>query len=306
MDDLTSEERELLGNSGGSLAELGADHADCPSLEILQAARAGVLPEDVAQSVAEHVEKCRFCQILRKDLTADELSDPNPDEALRVRQRVFAAVQEAKAAKASRGLLGLWFWKAIPATVLSAVAVAFFVWWRVHPTVQPHAAPAPVTQQKTGPSSPSVLAWEKLPIKLQAGSILVMRGEPRTEQEKYAAKLTAALAFYRDENYAEAAKALADVTKDFPRGIEGQLYLGISQLKLNDAEGALASLTAAQKLDGEQFRDDANWYLALAYRGSGDVQSALTALQKLCEGKSRYAERACAGMRELEKPPGNR
>ena len=145
LDDLTSEERELVGKSGASLFELRAQHADCPSLELLQGCRAGVLPEETARFLAKHMEKCAFCRILLKDLTTDELSNPSPEEARRVQQRVFAAVEQAKVAKAGGGLLGLWFWKALPVAVLSAVAVAFVVWLRVRPTAQPRPVPQAVT-----------------------------------------------------------------------------------------------------------------------------------------------------------------
>jgi TolA-binding protein len=299
MDDLAPEEQELLARAGVSLGQLRTRHADCPRLDVLQASKAGVLPEDTVRNVNKHVEKCSFCQILLRDSMIEEFADASTDEARRVRQRVFAESQDKKAAKAGGGLLGLWFWRAIPVTVLSAMVVAFIVWLRVRPTAQPQPAQTTVAQQAQKPANPTVLEWEKLPIKLQASSILVLRGAPQTDTEKYAAELTAALKFYRDDQYAEAATALGNVTKAFPHGVEGQLYLGVTQLKLKDAAAAVTSLSAAQRLGVEQFRDDATWYLALAYRGTGDVQSAAGELQKLCEGSGSYAERACAGIREL-------
>lgn len=298
-DDLTSGEQELLAKAGVSLGELRAHHGDCPRLEVLQASQAGVLAEDTARSVAKHVERCAFCQILLKDSAAEELANASSDAARRVWQRFLAAAQYKKSAKATGGLLGIRFWKAIPVTVLSAVAVAFIVWQRVRPNMQPHPALTTVARQTQKPANPTVLAWEKLPIRLQASSILVMRGAPQTEAEKYAAELAAALKFYRDDQYEETATALGNVTKAFPRGVEGQLYLGITQLKLKDAADAVVSLSTAQKLGVEQFRDDATWYLALAYRDAGDVQNAAAELKKLCEGSSNYAERACSGIREL-------
>lgn len=299
MDDLTSEEHELLAKAGASLDQLRAQHADCPRFDVLQASKAGVLPEDTARSVTKHVEHCGFCQILLKDSMNEEFANASSDEARRVRQRVFADAQDKKSAKAGGGLLGIWFWKAIPVTVLSAVAVAFIVWLRIRPSVQPQPSQTTVAEQAQKLANPTVLTWEKLPIKLQASSILVMRGAPQTEQEKYTAELTTALKFYRDERYTEAANALGNVTKAFPRGVEAQLYLGITQLKLKDAADAVTSLTAAQRLGADQFRDDAMWYLALAYRDARDVQNAAAQLQKLCEGSSSYAERACSGIREL-------
>jgi TolA-binding protein len=134
---------------------------------------------------------------------------------------------------------------------------------------------------------------------LQAGSALLWRGKPRTAQEKYASELTAALAFYRDDKYAEAAQQFARIVKTYPRGVEAQLYLGISQLYLQQNTEAVPALVAAQELGPEQFRDDATWYLALAYQRAGDTAAVLRELQKLCSDKSNYRGQACEGMKQL-------
>jgi hypothetical protein len=47
-----------------------------------------------------------------------------------------------------------------------------------------------------------------------------------------AAALTHALLYYRDADYAQAVQRLTRVTKNFPRGVQAQLYLGFSQLAL--------------------------------------------------------------------------
>ncbi|HKW62798.1 MAG TPA: hypothetical protein VJN89_09660 [Candidatus Acidoferrum sp.] len=299
-DDLSPEERELLGERVSSLEALRAHHADCPQIEMLLASRAGVLPEAASQSVARHVEACGFCRILLKELNDEEFSSAGADEMRRVRERVLATVvgREEKQRRTGGGLRGAWLWKAIPATVLAAAVVSFFVWMRMRPPARLAPAPAPGALQAQNPPTASVLVWEKLPIKLQAESVLVVRGAPRTNLERYAAAVTSALAFYRDDDYADAAKNLGEVAKQFPRGVEGQLYLGITQLKLG--ENAISALRSAQELGPEQFRDDATWYLALAYESQGDAQNAVAELQKLCAGKSVvYSERACTGIHEL-------
>jgi predicted Zn-dependent protease len=135
--------------------------------------------------------------------------------------------------------------------------------------------------------------WEKLPIRLRVDSILVWRGKPRTAQERYASQLTSALALYRDDKFAEAADRLTKVASDFPRGVEGQLYLGVSLLKMDRNAEAIVPLQDAQKLGPEQFSDDATWYLAKAYARTGNRVGAVVELKKLCKGKSLYAPRAC-------------
>lgn len=76
-----------------------------------------------------------------------------------------------------------------------------------------------------------------------------LEGAAQTAPERYAADLTAALAFYRDDQYAEAAGQLARVSKGCPRGVEAQVYLRIPQLHLRRNAEAVAALATAQHLD---------------------------------------------------------
>ena len=293
-DDLVPDEKELLGEDADSLEALRARHADCPAVEILLASRAGVLPEVTARGVEAHVAKCRFCQILMEDLASEEQTAARTEEARRVRERVFAVVKpETKNARAGGGLLTIWSWKLAPISALAVAVIAVFVWIRLHPTNVP--APPAVTVVPSGPNlkAQTPLEWEKLSIQLQAQSILVWRGTPRTKQEKYASALASALTYYRDDNFAEAGKRLAKVAKDFPQGVEGQLYLGVTDLKLEQNSEALAPLQAAQRLGPEQFGDNATWYLALAYARTGDTLAARLELEELCSRKSRFSARAC-------------
>jgi TolA-binding protein len=298
------EENELLKEFGTSLEALRQHHADCPKPEVLLASQAGVLDGETAGKVANHLKRCNFCQILLRDLTDAELIAARPDEEERVRERVLAGASEAtRTEKASEGRQRIWFWRLAPLATIAAAAFAIVAWVHFH---QPGTTGGPqvaVGGQPNKITASSALQWEKLPIKLEASSILVWRGQPRTAQEKYAAELASALGYYRDDNYAEAAERLGQVVEGFPRGIEGQLYLGISQLKLQKASDAIPHLLMAQQLSSEQFRDDATWFLALAYEGSQDTQHALTELQKLCGGESSYAARACSGIQELSAQP---
>jgi tetratricopeptide (TPR) repeat protein len=165
------------------------------------------------------------------------------------------------------------------------------------------STPATVAVQPMKPAAPSVFQWEKLPIKLQASSVLVLRGKPRTAQEEYSTELTAALKYYRDDNFPEAEKQLTKVVHAFPDGVEAQLYLGISRLSLQQNAPAIPSLTKAQQLGPEAFRQDATWYLALAQKRLGNLQQSITELGKLCPGESSYSQRACAGIQELSMRP---
>ena len=300
MDDLGPEEKELLREQGASLEALRARHSDCPRPEVLLASQEGVLPEEAAQKVSAHVAKCGFCQILLKDMAGESLAGATVEDQERVRERIRSAAKpDTKKAAAPGGLFSIWFWKALPVGALAAAVIALFVWARLHLTSSTVTPPVAVVQPGPKPDPAKVLEWEKLPIKLQAQSILIWRGNRRNAQEKYASELTAALTFYRDDHFREAVGQLGKVTQDFPKGVEGQLYLGISQLKLQQNTDAIVPLQVAQKLGPEQYRDDATWYLALAYLRTGEVQSGRAELQKLCVGKSGYAARACAADRSL-------
>ena len=120
-----------------------------------------------------------------------------------------------------------------------------------------------------------------------------------TQVRSYAAQLTTALVFYQDDQYSEAVQHLAKVVKAFPSGVEAQLYLGISRLAVAQNAEAVEPLSAAQQMGPEQFRQDATWFLGLAYQRIHDAPHALSELQKLCSGKSDYSARACAGIQEL-------
>ncbi|MGA3327244.1 MAG: tetratricopeptide repeat protein [Terriglobia bacterium] len=304
--DIGPDEQELLEQFGASFQALRATHASCPQPDILLASQAGVLDGETARNVTTHLEQCGFCRILLRDLTDAELSAARPDEERRVRERVLSAAKaSAKAEKAGGGLLASWFWKALPAAALAGVALFAVVWVRLHQPIAPVPTPITGASQPALTAAASVFQWEKLPVKLQADSILVWRGAPRTDQEKYASELTTALAFYRDDNYREAAKQLAKVAQSYPRGVEAQLYLGISLLNLQQNAEAIAPLSAAQKLGPEEFREDATWFLALAYERTHDTQQALAELQKMCQGKGGYAHRACKGIQELSAPLGD-
>jgi hypothetical protein len=298
--DVEPDERELLEEFGTSFEAVRAGHAGCPKPEILLAANAGVLDEQTARHVAAHLGQCGFCRMLLADLTDAELLAARPDEERRVRERVLkAAGPSAKARAAGVGLLALWLRQALPVAALAGVVLVAVIWVRLHRPVAPVSNPVTVTVQKTPPAAPSFLQWEKLPVKLEATSILVWRGAPRTDQERYASELTAGLASYRDDRYAEAARQLAKVAESFPRGVEAQLYLGISRLYLQQNAEALPALAAARQLGTGEFRDDATWYLAVAHQRLGQGSAALTELRNLCGGRGNYARRACDGMKQV-------
>ncbi len=302
--DLEPEEQEILGILGTSLEGLRAQHADCPSPELLMAAQSGMLPEKTNRSINEHMAKCALCRVLAHDLADEEITAAKPEEEARIHERVFSVMRKSTAPEDhSTGTFWIWSRRAAPAAALAAVVFAV-LWVRFHRTTLPRLPAPAAVQQPTVPAALSVFQWEKLPVKLEAGAALVWRGAPRTGREKFASQLGEALAFYQDDNFVEAAHRLNVLAGKYPRRPEAHLYLGICQLYLQKNAEAIRSLRAAQETASGPLVDDVTWYTGLAYERAGEKPLALVELRKLCGGKSIYANRACTGIAELEAAQG--
>jgi tetratricopeptide (TPR) repeat protein len=301
---LDPEEMEFLEKLGTSVAEQRALHSGCPAPHMLMAAQSEVLPEETSRNIREHVKKCALCRVLAQDLLDEELAAPRPQEEARIRAHVLSAGSAFPKAK-SAAIGGFWLFlrRAAPIASLAAVALAV-LWLGIHPTTPRSPARPVAVEPQPRAAAPSVFQLEKLPVKLGTGAVLVWRGAPRNKQEKYAAELGAALAFYNNDNFSEAAQRLTVVAEKYPRQPEAHLYLGVSELYLQQNSEAIESLKAAQHYGGKLFVDDAAWYLALGYKRASEKQLALGELEKLCRGKSAYAQKACAGIQELSAPSG--
>ena len=301
--DAGPEENELLEAVGTSLEYQRKAHADCPTPDVLLASQAGVLDETTSSKVAAHLANCTFCRILLRSLSDFELATARPDEESRIRERVLQSTQPAPNDKPAvmRTRRRSWVFGLAFAAAACAVLVAVLA-RRFHSNRQPVPPVASLPQQPQRPQAPSVFVWEKLPVRLQASTVLVLRGGQQANRRTYAGQLTTALTSYQDDHYAEAEQQLATLAKAFPNGVESQLYLGICRLALEQNAEAIPPLVAAQKLGPGRFRQDATWFLALAYRRLQDSARSSAQLQKLCSGKSEYATRACTGIHELSVP----
>lgn len=63
----------------------------CPSLDVLVASEASVLPDAEQRAVAAHLSDCRLCQGILRDLTGAAVEEDTTGLALRVRSRIPAA-----------------------------------------------------------------------------------------------------------------------------------------------------------------------------------------------------------------------
>jgi len=105
---------------------------------------------------------------------------------------------------------------------------------------------------------------------------------------------------YQAQNYRLAADRLASVVQEFPQSFEAHLFLGISQLHLDQPAEAIENLKNVLQLQPEHA--PAQWYLAqgfLSQRRFDEARQQLTALVK--QRDSHYAPLAVACLKKLNK-----
>jgi tetratricopeptide (TPR) repeat protein len=297
----------LPSNLSEALGGLRAKWPRCPKPELLQAAQADVLPAQLREDVITHLESCSACKSLLADL--EVLDDAAIEKAVqqRIWKRVQSGIAAEEPAKAGHTVTGWWnFWlRPMPLASMAAVVVVvvvlvvagvLFVRNRQQPVDQV-AQNRPVEQLPTPASS--VLQLEKAPVVLPVSAVIVWRGQENSVTRQ-ANALKQALTPYETDNYAEAARRLERLRKQYPRMAEAPFYLGVSQLFLNQNEEAARNLKDAANLAQPPLAGDVTWYLALANHRLGKDDLASSLLGPLCKAGGKDSARACAGGKELE------
>ncbi len=291
--DLEPREEEFLKDWGAPVSTMRARHAHCPSPQLLLAAQSEALPGEIKAGLADHLASCDLCRALARDLADEELSNPTTQEKARISKRVLG---ESRAGR--RQAIWNWLWRPAPVAAVAVVAVlavlSVYVGWESR-----RPGPGPVASQP-----PTVLRLDKAAVKLPATAVLVWRGDAQERQQRYLAELTRALEPYRADDFAEALRRLEVLERNYPRAAEAHFYAGVCQLFLGFNSDAVRSFENARGLAEEPLAPDVAWYLSLAYQRAGQTQQAMQGLQDLCQGKSEYRERACAGLKELSSGGG--
>lgn len=272
--DFDPDEQDFLKSFGTSPEELRGRAADCPAPEALLTAHS----ELGEAGVLAHLQACRRCSALLRDLSDPELADPQPEEAARIRNRVLNGVASPRLRPSFALAAGV-----------SLALIGALLWYSSSKVVPTNPTPVQTAPRQT------VFRVEKAPVKLPA-SMLVWRGEGGG----YAADLGRAIKLYRNDQYEQAAQELEGVARTYPQSLEAHFYLGVSQLLLGRASDARASLLRAHELDRGSLGDDISWYLALANVKTGNAADAVGELRKLCAKPGEYSARACSGIQEIE------
>ena len=185
-------------------------------------------------------------------------------------------------------------------------------WWRLAAALAGLAIASVVVWQyrAVSPRDNSITAFhlEKPEVRLpDATTDLVWRGPADSAP---VAELATALGPYRADNLGEAEKELAALVGRFPRDTHALFYLGVTRLLIVNRTGetsmdryadAIRALESARRFAAgdRELDQEASWYLALAFRLTGEHERAAEILDGLCRSGGSHAERACAGRREL-------
>jgi hypothetical protein len=306
-DDWDADEREALEGLEAELAAIRRRHQDDPSLALLRAADADVLPPELQARVAGHLRDSAWSRAL-----VDGLREAGAGEALdgEAEERLFNRItRDARAASPGRSrrrwqpamaMAGL----AIAATLLIAVLVP-----RSRPsTLDAPDAPAlssdtaaAIGMTRRAPSAgPVQIAYSKPAVKLSP-SALTWRGE--ASANPFLRELAPAFDAYRAGDYARADAAFARLSTVYPDAVEVVFYQGVSRMLAGNDEGAIAPLEAAARLGNATFADDVSWFLAVARQRAGKAD-ARERFAALCRGRSAHAAAACSAVAALGSPAG--
>jgi TolA-binding protein len=302
-----AEERAALDAMGPALRELQSRHEGDPPLELLRAAQADVLPDDLRADAMRLLDASPWHRALVDGADAAEPSLTADD-----RQRLLRRIQGARAQDAAPAATRRWLWQpalAAAAVVVVAAGAAWMLRTRV-PDVGPGEKPEATIAVATPPAPvvPAPAPAYRLPldqpqIKVSAAA-LIYRGA--SDENRLLADLKPAFDALRAGDHAAAVRDLSELLDRYPMAIEVPYYLGVSQLFLNDAERALANLARAARLADSSFASDVAWYQAVANERSGHTEEARRLLRTLCQQKGARSVQACAAETTLSPPPNSK
>lgn len=288
------DERETIEELGPELEALRQRHLGDPPVDLLCAARANVLPEPLQDEAARYLTEHEWGRTLVDDLTNAEVSLSEQDQA-----RLLRRIREVAHDATPRRRFTEWFRQpAFAVAALAIIVVAARLVWQTNPPPPAKPSRPETTAPKAAPQAPTFkLPLEKPPVKLGVAA-LTWRGAGR--ENPLIAELKPGLDAFRANDYAKADQELARVIERFPTAIEPPFYQGVSRLFLNDASGAVQSLSTANRLADPSFAPDVLWYLSVAEERAGRIADARAHLSALCGTASNRSAEACAGVSQLK------
>ena len=301
--DWDREERQSLDGLEDQIDAMRRRHLGSPPLELLRAARADALPEDLQTSVSEHLAASAMSRTL-----ADGLGDDAPALSDDEQERLFARIM--KDARKEAAPASVWGWLRPALVGTGIVAVASLVWIVSKGTEVGERLAPPETQVVVAlpPAVPPfVLPFDKPAVRLGMGALTWRGSSPSTSDDgnQLLADLKPGLDAYRANDYATANRQLTALVSRYPGTIEILFYQGVSRLFLNDNAGAIAAFDAADAVGDRTFASDVAWYRAVAEQRSGNDAQARAQLNAICNTHGSDAGRACTALEQLAKAPAN-
>jgi hypothetical protein len=288
-DDWDEHERDLPEELARELSNLRGSATTLP-IDVLRAAGAGVLPDDLERTAQQHLAQDPRARALVDELDASAELDPHSEA------RLYARISREMPQKGASPRVWNRSWQI--AAALGAIAVAG-VLWATFTRDRSEAPSIAVTQPQQTPEAPVASRPETFQLPLEKPEIrislrsLTWRGAE--QNNPVLAALKPALDAFRAGDYSRADAEFTVVGRTHANLIEVALYQGVSRLFLNDVAGAKASLQSAEKIGDAAFANDVAWYLAIADERSGDRAAARARLVQLCPNAAGDS-RACAAL----------
>jgi predicted Zn-dependent protease len=289
-DDWDDTERDALEPFAREVTHIRERHRHDPPLDVLRAARAGVLPDDLQQKADAHLESSPWSRTLVDG--ADE-AEPTLDPASV--DRLLARIENDRR-PAMDNRRPTWKWALALGSLAAAVAVAVIVWRQSSKPIEPRSTTTQTAQISAAPARPAFALQLTPPEIKMTPAVLLRRGE---DTSQFVDDVAPALNAFRAGDYDAAARRFDALRAKYSSSVEVPFYLGVSRLFLDDAPAAARSLESARALNDQSFDDDVMWYLAVAYERSGERTRAAALVDGLCRGQSPYASRACAAATTL-------
>lgn len=306
------EERAAIDELRDELETVQTRHRDDPEIALLRAARHTVLPPDLQQAADDRLLNDAWSRTLADGLEGVEPSlDKHAEDQLLARIRRDGLLAQTDHQKHHQTDRRRWTWlrPALASAALVAVAATAWIAFRGL-TLAPGDRPIPREHPSAATSSAAVSpppAWQvpldKPDVTLSLAALTwrgSRSGSGRDSDNQLLADLKAPLDAFRNNDYARADRAFAELESRYPNAVEVFFYGGVSRLFVNDPQRATAALTRAAALADATFAPRTAWYLAIAEERAGDLPRARARLDDLCRGTSDRAAPACAAVTRID------
>lgn len=228
-------------------------------------------------------------------------------EAIRARHAEFSEHDQARLLRriqkeAGRSpVRGSIFWTRPWLLAAASVVIVAGATYLLRDRWAPAESVPPVPERTVAVATPTpaqqfILSLDKPDLKVSPAALTYRRS---ASENPLLADLKPAFDAFRASDYAAADRAFSALESAYPRSVEVFFYRGVSRLMLNDAPGAIASLTTAEKIADSSFAWDVEWYRAVAEERAGNVAAARERLTRLCQRPDTRAPRACDAVKTL-------